>query len=197
MAIVIQIANVIHNTQARVAHICLLLANVGGYSTVMANSPKSASPKPHRFKVELFGADGMETAALKPPFDVVEVFGRKGRVPVKGTINGFPFRSSLMNMGDGHFMVVNAQLRDGAKCKKGDTVSVVMELDTEERAVQVPPYLKKIIASDAMAKEFWEKLSFTHKKEYVREIEDAKRPETREKRIAAMMNALRDNIRKK
>jgi hypothetical protein len=50
---------------------------------------------------------------------------------VKGTINGFPFRSSLMNMGDGHMMVVNAQLRVGAKCKAGDVVNVYMELDED------------------------------------------------------------------
>jgi hypothetical protein len=51
-------------------------------------------------------------------------------------------------MGDGHMMVVNAQLRAGAKCKAGDSVSVVMELDSDERKVEVPAYLKKIIASD-------------------------------------------------
>jgi hypothetical protein len=163
----------------------------------MANASKSATIKPLKFKVKLLGVEGMEVAALKPPFDVVETFQRKGRVPVKGTINGFPYRSSLMNMGDGHCMVVNAGMRDGAKCKAGDTVSVVMELDTVERTVEVPAYLKKIISADPKAKEFWEKLSFTHKKEYVREIEEAKRPETREKRIAGMMDALRKNVRKK
>jgi hypothetical protein len=163
----------------------------------MSNSPKSSAAKQHKFKARLIGAEGMEVAALKPPFDVVETFGRKGRVPVTGTINGFPFRSSLMNMGDGHMMVVNAQMREGGKCKAGDTVSVVMELDTADRTVEVPAYLKKLIASDPRAKEFWEKLSFTHKKEYVREIEEAKRPETREKRIAAMMDTLRKNVRKK
>lgn len=151
----------------------------------------------HQFKIKLLGQDGSEVAALKPPFDVVEVFGRKGRVPVKGSINGFPFRSSLMNMGDGHMMVVNAQLREGARCKAGDTVSVVMELDEEKRTVEVPAYLKKIINSDPKAKEFWPTVSFTHQKEYVREIEEAKRPETREKRIAAMMDALRNQRRKK
>ncbi len=135
-------------------------------------------------------------AALKPPFDVVEVFQRKGRVPVKGTINGFPFRSSLMNMGGGHMMAVNAQLRTGGNCKAGDTVDVVMELDEDKRTVEVPAYLKNIINSDPRAKEFWPKLSFTHQKEYVREIDVAKRPETREKRIAAMMDALRKNRRK-
>lgn len=151
----------------------------------------------HKFKTKLIGQYGSEVAGLKPPFDVVEVFQRKGRVPVKGTINGFPFRSSLMNMGDGHMMVVNAQLRAGGNCKAGDTVSVVMELDEEERKVDVPAYLKKIIDSDAKAKDCWSKLSFTHQKEYVRAIEEAKRPETKEKRIAAMMDALRRNQRKK
>src|SRR5579863_8636512 len=151
----------------------------------------------HKFKVKLIGQARSEVAALKPPFDVFEVFQLKGRVPVKGTINGFPFRSSLMNMGEGHMMVVNAQLRAGARCKGGDTVDVVMELDEDKRNVKIPAYLKKIINSDAKAKEFWPKLSFTHQKEYVREIEGAKRPETREKRIAAMMHALRKNQRKK
>jgi bacteriocin resistance YdeI/OmpD-like protein/uncharacterized protein DUF1905 len=151
----------------------------------------------HKFKVQLLGRAGSNVAALKPPFDVVTVFHRKGRVPVKGTINGFPFRSSLMNMGDGHMMVVNAQLRTGAQCKAGDTVSVLMALDEDERKVDVPGYLKKMIAGDPKAGKFWSKLSFTHQKEYVREIGSAKRPETREKRIAAMMDALRKNQRKK
>ncbi len=151
----------------------------------------------HKFKVKLLGQAGSEAAALKPPFEVVEVFQRKGRVPVKGTINGFPFRSSLMNMGDGHMMAVNAQLRSGAQCKAGDTVAVVMELDEEERTVEVPAYLKKIIDRDPKAMESWSKLSFTHRKEYVREIEGAKRIETREKRIGAMMDALRQARRKK
>ena len=153
--------------------------------------------KQHKFQAQLFGAPGMEVAALKPPFDVVETFKRKGRVPVKGTINGFPFRSSLMNMGDGHMMVVNAEVRAGAKCKAGDTVSIVMELDGDVRKVEVPAYLQKLIAADPKAKEFWAKLSFTHQKEYVREIDGAKRPETREKRIAAMMDALRNRTPKK
>ena len=140
-----------------------------------------------KFRVNLLGQAGSEVAALKPPFDVVAVFERKGRVPVKGTINGFPFRSSLMNMGDGHMMVVNAQLRAGAKCKAGDTVAVLMEIDEDKRTVAVPAWLKKIIAGDP----------FTHQKEIVREIEGAKKPETRDKRVAAMMDALRKGQRNK
>jgi hypothetical protein len=153
--------------------------------------------KQHKFKAKLVGQPGSEVAALKPPFDVVAVFERRGRVPVKGTINGFPFRSSLMNMGDGHMMVVNAQLRAGAQCKAGDTVTVVMELDEEKRTVEVPADLKRIIDRDPKAREAWPKLSFTHQKEYVKSIEDAKKPETREKRIAAMLDTLRKGQRKK
>ena len=151
----------------------------------------------HKFTVKLMGVEGMQVAGLKPPFDVVEVFGRKGRVPVKGTINGFPFRSSLMNMGDGHMMAINAEMRAGGKCKAGDSVKVVMELDEGERKVEVPAYLKKIINSDPQAKERWAKLSFTHQKEYVRAIEDAKKDETRQRRIEQMMDALRRGLRKK
>jgi hypothetical protein len=138
----------------------------------------------------------MKTAALKPPFDVPATFGRKGRVPVKGTINRFPFRSSLMNMGKGHMMVVNKELRAGAKCKAGDTVSVVMQLDEEKRTVEIPAWLKKTISSDAKAKAAWQKLSFTHQKEYARAIAEAKREETREKRVAQMMHNLRTGTRK-
>ena len=151
----------------------------------------------HKFKTKLVGHRDMDAAGIAPPFDVVEVFGRKGRVPVKGTINGFPFRSSLMNMADGHMMAVNAEMRAGAKCKAGDMVSVVMELDEEKRTVEVPAYLKKIIDGDGKAKEVWDRLSFTYQKEYVREIEGAKKPETRERRIASMMDMLRKGQRKK
>lgn len=152
--------------------------------------------KPFKFKVRLLGMKGSEVAALKPPFDVPTAFGVRGRVPVKGTINGFPFRSSLMNMGDGHMMVVNREMRAGGKCRGGDTVEVVLERDDAKRTVEVPGWLKKTIAKDKKAKASWEKLSFTHRKEYVREITGAKREETREKRLAQMMDNLRRGRRK-
>lgn len=156
----------------------------------------AAMAKQHKFKVKLLGMKGMETAVLKPPFDVPVTFGRKGRVPVKGSINGFPFRSSFMNMGEGHMMVVNKQMREGAKCKAGDTVSMVLELDEGKRTVAVPAWLKKIINADAKASAAWPKLSFTHQKEYVREITEAKREETRDQRVAQMMHNLRTGTRK-
>jgi Domain of unknown function (DUF1905) len=66
-----------------------------------------------KFKVKLDGMESSEVAALSAPFDVEKTFGTKARVPVRGTINGFPFRSSLMPMGGCHRMVVNKQMREG------------------------------------------------------------------------------------
>lgn len=146
---------------------------------------------PFRFKVKLEGQDGSQIAALKPPFDVPTVFGTKARVPVRGTINGYPFRSSLSNMGMGHMMAVNAELRAGGKCKGGDIVDVVLERDREERVVEVPSDIKKVIASNKAAQATWDSLSFTHQKEWVRAISEAKKEETRQSRIKKMMDTLR------
>jgi len=146
---------------------------------------------PFQFKVKLEGVEGMEAAAIRPPFEVPVVFGTKGRVPVRGTVNGFPFRTSLCNMGDGHLIGLNKQMREGAKCKVGDVVDVVLQRDREERVVDVPEYIKKAIASNKTAQGTWNSLSFTHKKEWVRAIEEAKKEETRQSRMKKMMDALK------
>lgn len=150
---------------------------------------------PFRFKVKLEGADGMEIAAIRPPFDVPAIFGTKGRVPVRGTVNGYPFRSSLCNMGNGHLVGLNKQMREGANCRAGDMVEVVLERDREARVVEAPDYIKKEIASNKTAQATWDSLSFTHKKEWVRAIEGAKKDETRQSRIKKMMQVLKQGKR--
>ena len=145
-----------------------------------------------KFKVKLEGAASSEVAALSAPFDVEKTFGTRARVPVRGTINGFAFRSSLMPMGGCHRMVVNKAIRDGAGVKAGDTVSVVMERDEEARAVDPPPLLKKELAKSKAAQANWEKQSFTNKKEMARSIVDAKQEETRARRLAKVMDVLRN-----
>lgn len=154
-------------------------------------SPFAPGDGPFKFKAKLEGAEGMEVAAMRPPFDVLRIFGTKGRVPVRGTINGYSFRSSLCNMGDGHLMVVNKEMRSGAKCQAGDTVDVVLERDREERTIEAPDFMKKLIASNKTAKSTWDSLSFTHKKEWVRAIQEAKKDETKEARLKKMMEALK------
>ncbi len=146
---------------------------------------------PFHFKTKLAGVENMESAAMRPPFDVPTVFGTKARVPVRGTMNGAPFRSSLCNMGDGFFMVVNKELRAAAKCKAGDTVDVVLERDREERVIETPDEIKKALSANTKAEATWESLSFTHKKEWVRAVTEAKKEETRRARIEKLVAAMK------
>ena len=144
-----------------------------------------------RFKVELVGQVGSSATALIPPFDVPETFGTRARVPVRGTINGFAFRSSLMPMGGCHMMAVNKTMREGAKASAGDVVDVVMERDEGERTVEAPAELKKALAKNKKALERWETLAFSHKKEMANCIRDAKQEETKKRRLAKVMQVLK------
>jgi len=144
------------------------------------------------FKVTLDGDTSSDGAALSAPFDVEQTFGTRARVAVCGTINGFPFRSSLMPMGGCHRMVVNKDMREGAGVKAGDTVTVVMERDEAPRTVEAPTVLKKELAKSKTAQANWEKLVFTHKKEMARSIVEAKQEETRVRRLAKVMDVLKN-----
>jgi len=118
-------------------------------------------------------------------------FGVRGRVPVTGTINGFPFRSSIFPTGDGaHYMGVNRQVREGAGVSAGDRVKVTMELDTAPRTIDIPPDLNKELSKSLTARVRFDKLSYTYRKEYVQWIEAAKRPETRARRLKQVLAKL-------
>jgi hypothetical protein len=142
-------------------------------------------PGVHLFKTRLesMGEDDAWTV-FRMPFSVEKVFGTRARVPIKGTINGFPFRSSLFPMGDGqHFMMVNKEMWEGAKIREGRTVQVVMQEDAGVRTVRLPRDLKTALLRNRTARLHFQDLSYTHKKEYVVWIESAKRPETRARRV--------------
>ncbi len=144
-----------------------------------------------RFRVLLEKYEGMEATGIHIPFDVKEAFGSRARVPVRGTINGFLFRSSIFPDGDGHhYMVVNRETRAGANVKGGEEIDVVMERDDEPRTITPPPDLARALKANRAAREAWNKLSYTHQKEYARAIEGAKKPETRERRIESALAEL-------
>jgi hypothetical protein len=147
--------------------------------------------KKFEFKVKL-GGHTTAMCFMRPPFDVVEVFAMKARVPVRGTINGFPFRSSLSNMGGGHCMPVNKTLREGGKCKAGDIVEIVMERDDEKRVVAPPALLQKEMAKSKTAQANWHKMSLTNKKEIASSITEAMQEETRARRLAKTMDILKN-----
>jgi hypothetical protein len=144
-----------------------------------------------RFKVTLVGQEGSSATGLIAPFDVPATFGTRARVPVRGTINGFPFRSSLMPMGGCYCMAVNQKMREGAKVQAGDEVDVVMERDVDERTVEEPAELKKELAKNKKAQERWDGLAFTVKKEMANSISGAKQEETKKRRLAKVMQILK------
>ena len=154
-------------------------------------------PTAKRFRVPLEQYENTEATAITIPFDVQEAFGTRARVPVRGTINGFPFRSSVFPKGDGrHYMVVNKDVRAGAKVRGGETISVVMERDDEPRTVEPPAELARALKGNREARAAWEKLSYTHRKEYARSVEEAKRPETRQRRVEKALFELAERTRR-
>ena len=155
----------------------------------LKSSPAKSPVK--RFRAVVNRREGGEVCSISIPFDVEKTFGTRGRVPVRGTINGAPFRSSLFRMGgDCHFMVVNREMRQAAGVRGGETVPVTMERDTEPRTVTPPPDLARAIKADKDAQAAWEKLSYTHRKEHARAVEEAKKPETRRRRIEKAVEQL-------
>lgn len=151
-----------------------------------------ASAKKQRFKVRLRQANpGGEAAYFCVPFDTEKVFGTRARVPVRGTVNGFPFRSSIFPMGGPrHLMALNKEIRAGAKVKIGDTVDVVLERDDAPRTVILPAELEKALAANRAAKQAFDKRSYTHRKEFARWITEAKQPDTRLRRLEKTIHML-------
>lgn len=144
------------------------------------------------FEATLIRPEGVGTwTYLSIPMDISETFGSKGQVKVRGTINGFPFRSTALPMGDGsHYLVVGKSIRDQIQAVRGDTVKVILELDAEARKVVVPDDLLQAFVNHPLAKDVFEKLSYSHKKEYVNWIMSAKQEVTRFRRIAKTVELL-------
>jgi hypothetical protein len=143
-----------------------------------------------RFKVKLVGQEGSSATGFYAPFDVPATFGTRARVPVRGTINGYAFRSSLMPMGGGYCIGVNKTMREAAKVKAGDEVDVVLERDQEARTVETPLELARELKKNQAARERWEGLAYTTMKEMAISITGAKQEETRKRRLAKVMSVL-------
>lgn len=149
----------------------------------------AAKPTAKRFRALVERGEG-SVCAISIDFDVEKAFGKRGRVPVRGTLNGAPFRGSLFPMGGCHFMVVNRHLRAAAGVSGGETVPVVMERDDEPRTVEPPADFARALRGNKEAQAVWDTLSFTHRREHVEHVEEAKKPETRQRRIEKSITLL-------
>ena len=130
------------------------------------------------------------------PFDIEKTFGTKGRIPVISTIDGEPYRGSLVKYGHPqHMFPVLKGIREKIGKNIGDTIEVILEQDTKEREIDAPADLKKALKASKLDKAF-DKLSYTHRKEYVQWIEVEKKAETRENRIVKTIDMIREKATK-
>jgi hypothetical protein len=125
------------------------------------------------------------------PRDLNARLGLKGRPKVQAVIAGHPYRGSLMPMGDGTFgLGVLKAIQQSAGVARGDTVTVELAIDTAPRVIEPPADLAMALAKNRRAAASWERLSYTDKREMARSLEEAKKPETRERRLAAAVERL-------
>jgi hypothetical protein len=126
------------------------------------------------------------------PRDVDRKLGLRGRPKIQALIAGHPYRGSLMPMGDGTFCLgVLKSIQESVGVKRGDVVTIELGLDTAPRVVEPPPDLSGALARDTRAAAAWEKLSYTNNKEMARSLEEARKAETRGRRLAAALEKLR------
>ncbi|HOJ00070.1 MAG TPA: YdeI/OmpD-associated family protein [Anaerolineaceae bacterium] len=138
--------------------------------------------KQHTFKAKIEDA-GTGGAFVTVPLDVEAVFG-KSRVKVKAWIDGEPYRGSLVRMGgQAHILGIRKNIRTRIGKSIGDVVEIILQEDTEPRMVTVPEDLQNAFAGHKDAWAFFDTLSYSHQKEYVQWIEEAKKAETRQDRV--------------
>lgn len=124
------------------------------------------------------------------PFDPKPVFG-KIRAPVRVTLNGYTYRSTIAAMGGTVFIPLRRSNREAAGLEGGETLDVEIALDTEKRTVKPPADFARALRAAPPAWDRWGELSFSHQREYVEAIVEARKPETRARRIAGAVRMIR------
>ncbi len=134
---------------------------------------------------------GKTATGIEVPAGVVTALGTGGRPPVTVTIGGHTYRTTVARMGGRYLVPLSAENRTAAGVAAGDRVEVDIEPDTAPRQVDVPADLAAALAGDDAARATFDGLAFTHRKEWVRWVEEAKKPETRATRLAKTVESLR------
>jgi len=148
----------------------------------------------HTFTATIQNAGG-GGAFVEVPFDVEKAFGSK-RPKIKATFEGVPYRGILTRMGtEHHLLIILKGIREQIGKTFGDEVKVTVEADAEPRVIEVPKDLMKELKKNNEAKLFFDKLSYTHQREYVMWITEAKKEETRQRRILKTVEMLKKGKR--
>lgn len=127
------------------------------------------------------------------PFNVFETFGKK-RVKIKALIDAVEYRGLLTPMGGKYGVFMNKEVRDKVGKTYGDLVHISIEEDDEPRVVEIPDDLLQLMIENEV-KPFFDSLSFTHQKEYVQWILDAKKEETRQNRLVKAIEMMQNKIK--
>lgn len=136
--------------------------------------------------------NGKTATGIRVPDEVVVGLGSGKRPAVRVTINGYTYRSTVAPMGGEYMLPVSAEVRERAGVTAGDEVDVDVELDGAPREVSVPPDFAEALDGDVEAKRLFEALSYSNKRRIVLPIEEAKTPETRQRRIAKAVSTLHE-----
>ncbi|WP_312398263.1 YdeI/OmpD-associated family protein [Chryseobacterium sp.] len=151
-------------------------------------------PQPVNFKAIIQQNGEINAAFVEFPFSTEELFGKKGQVRIKALFdNTVEYRGSLAKMkSECHLLGLTQDVRKQLGKTFGDEVSVSLIEDTEERIVEISDDIQCIFNENPEAKALFGKMSYTHRKEYIRWIEEAKKPETRENRKTKMIQMILD-----
>lgn len=134
---------------------------------------------------------GKTATGFEVPAEVVDALGAGKRPPVTVTLNGHTYRSTVAVMGGRYLLPLSVENRAAAGVQAGDEIDVDIERDTAPREVEVPDDLARALDDDPQAKAAWERLSYSHRRQHVLAIEEAKQAATRERRIAKALEMLR------
>lgn len=146
-------------------------------------------PNKHTFTAIIQNA-GAGGAFVEIPFDVEKAFGSK-RPKVKAVIEGIPYQGTLARMGsERHILIILKRIREQVGKTYGDEIKITAEADTQPREIEIPRDLLKELKNAKDAKSVFDKLSYTHQKEYVTWINEAKKEETRQNRILKTVEML-------
>ena len=132
----------------------------------------------------------MNATALPVPAEAVAALGKGKRHPVKVSLNGYTYRTTIAVFGGLFMLPLSAENREAAGVKAAHKVEITLELDTEPRTVIVPKDLAAALSKKRRAKAEFDTLSYSVRKEYVRQVESAKAQETRDRRVAGIVAKL-------
>jgi hypothetical protein len=144
-----------------------------------------------RFRTEILQGDKTATG-IRVPAEVVDALGAGKRPKVTVTINGYTYRSSIAVMGGDYMVGISAENRAGAGVAGGDEIDVDIELDTVPRVVAVPPDFAAALDAEPAARRTFDALSYSNQSWHVYQVDAARSSETRQRRIAKSVDALRE-----